>query len=322
MSEAGAGVPQNDQTARSWFQKAADLGNADAMGNLGAMFERGRGGAQSLDTAREWYVRGAKLGGRVAMYNFGVMLENGRGTSSNLPEAVGWYRRAAELGHPPALNDLGRLYLAGAGVPKNYLLAKSAFEQAAHLGKADAMNNLGMLYLKGAGVQRDIKLAKSWFEKAISLGNAEARDNLKYLQESAPRDGVEVAARRATCAQTCTELHRSYVMSICERFSVEIDGEQPERTKCIGTSLSMAQQCRDTCREWAPSSQAENKCLACFRALTACSSSQEPPAGEGRDQPYEGYAKACLAAFADCNAGCSGQKARTASPRVTKQKAN
>jgi len=64
LSEGGTGVPQNYQTAKSWYKKAADLGNADAMGNLGALFESGRGGPQLLETAREWYVKGAALNGR------------------------------------------------------------------------------------------------------------------------------------------------------------------------------------------------------------------------------------------------------------------
>jgi TPR repeat protein len=96
------------------------------------------------------------------------------------------------------------LYLAGAGVPKNYVRAKTSFEQAAELGNAKAMNNLGMHYLNGTGVQRDINLARSWFERAIALNNAEAQENLKHLEKSALVDGAQVAARRASCVQTCT----------------------------------------------------------------------------------------------------------------------
>jgi hypothetical protein len=227
-------------------------------------------------------------------------------------DAIVWYKRAAALEYPPALNDLGRLYLAGAGVPKNHVLAKTTFEQAAKLGDAKAMNNLGLLYLNGRGVQRDIGLARSWFERAIILDNAEARENLKHLEETAPVDGAQVAARRTSCAQTCATLHRSYVNSVCERFSAETDGDKPERTKCVGMSLTLAQQCRDSCREWAPTSMGDNKCVTCFQTLTACSGGQKSPDSQGHELPYAAYAKGCLAAFADCNANCSGQKAPTA----------
>jgi TPR repeat protein len=307
LSEAGAGVPQNDQAAKSWYQKAADLGSADAMGNLGALLEGGRGGPQSLDAAREWYVKGAALGGRAAMHRLGAMLENGRGTSKNLSEAIVWYKRAAALEYPPALNDLGRLYLAGAGVPKNYLLARTSFERAANLGDAKAMNNLGMIYLNGSGAQRDINLARTWFERAIALGSAEARENLAHLEEF-PADGAQIAARRASCAQTCATLHRSYVNSVCERYSATADDDKPERTKCVSTSLTLAQQCRDSCREWAPTSQADNKCVTCFQTMVACSS-QKPPDSQGNELPYAVDSKGCLAAFAGCAASCRGQTA-------------
>jgi TPR repeat protein len=308
LSEAGTGVPQNIQTAKRWYEKAADLGDADAMGNLGALFESARGGPQNLETAREWYVKGAALNGRVAMRNLGAMLENGRGTSKNLAEAKFWYERAAALEYAPAFNDLGRLYLVGAGVPKNYVRAKTSFEQAAKLGDAKAMNNLGMLYLNGTGMQRDINLARTWFERAIALNNAEAQENLKHLEEASLVDGAQVAAKRASCMQTCATLHRSYVNSVCERYSAIADSDKPERTKCVSMSLTLTQQCRGSCREWAPTSLADSKCVTCFQMLVACSIGQEPV--DANDIPYA-VPKGCLAALADCTANCRGQTAPT-----------
>jgi uncharacterized protein len=317
LSEAGTGVPQNYQTAKNWYKKAADLGNADAMGNLGALFESGRGGPQLLETAREWYVKGAALNGRVAMHNLGAMLENGRGTSKNLAEAKFWYERAAALKYAPALNDLGRLYLAGAGVPKNYVRAKTSFEQAAKLGNAKAMNNLGMVYLNGTGVQRNINLARSWFERAIALNNAEAQESLKHLEEATLVNGAQVAARRASCMQICATLHRSYVNSVCGRYSAIADNGQPERTKCVRMSLTLAQPCRSSCREWAPTSLADNKCVTCFQVLIACSSGQEPP--DSNDKPYA-VPKDCLAALADCTANCRGQTgAKSGTPNASRE---
>jgi TPR repeat protein len=288
------------------------------MGNLGALFESGRGGPQSLETAREWYVKGAALNGRVAMHNLGAMLENGRGTSKNLAEAKFWYERAAALEYAPALNDLGRLYLVGAGVPKNYVRAKTSFQQAAKLGNAAAMNNLGMLYLNGTGVQRDVNLARSWFERAIVLNNAEAQENLKHLEEAALVDGAQVVARRASCMQTCATLHRSYVNSVCGRYSAIADNGQPERTKCVRMSLTLAQPCRSSCREWAPTSLADNKCVTCFQVLIACSIGQEPP--DSNDIPYA-VPKDCLAAHADCTANCRGQTgAKSETPKANREK--
>jgi uncharacterized protein len=302
LSEGGMGVPQDYWVARNWYKKASDLGNADAMGNLGSLFENGQGGPQNLEIAREWYVKGASLNGRLSMRNLGAMLENGRGTSKNLSEAKVWYEQAAASGYAPALNDLGRLYLAGVGVPKNYVRAKDLFEQASALGDAKAMNNLGMLYLDGIGVQRDIKVARTWFERAVALKNTEARENLKLLDQAGLTDGAQIADRRASCVQTCAALHRSYVSSVCERYSSTASGEEPERRKCIGMSLTLAKQCRDTCREWAPILSSDNKCLTCFRAIIACSVSSQ-----GDERPYAVYSTECVASHAECMANCGKQ---------------
>jgi hypothetical protein len=232
------------------------------------------------------------------------LLENGRGTAKNLEQAKVWYERAAALDYPPALNDLGRFYLAGIGGPKNYVRARTSFEQAAQLGDAKAMNNLGLLYLNGTGVQRDVQLARLWFERAAVLDNSDARTNLKRMDEAGLVDGAQIAAWRASCMETCATLHKSYVNSVCERYSTTADGDRPERTKCIGMSLALAQRCRVSCRELPPTSLANNTCGACFQTLTTCTVGPEPPDGQGNDKPYPVDAKVCLAASAECTAGC------------------
>jgi TPR repeat protein len=303
FSEAGLGVTQDYARAREWYRNAAELGDADAMGNLGALLESGRGGPQNLQVAKEWYVRGAALNGRAAMHNLGAMLENGRGTSKNLSEARFWYERAAALDYPPALNALGRLHLAGAGVAKNYARANSLFEQAAALGDAKAMNNLGVLYLDAKGVPRDIKVARTWFEKAAALGNTEGQENLKRLDRAGLSDGTQIAGRRASCVQTCAELHRAYVSSVCERYSSTADGDKPERTKCIDTSLNVARYCRDTCREWAPTLAPDNKCLSCFTDVIACSLNRKAPNREN-DSAFAIDSSECLESFSECTQTC------------------
>src|SRR5215510_7057952 len=77
----------------------------------------------------------------------------------------------------------------------------------------------------------------------------------------------------------------------------------------LSMSLTLAQQCRGSCREWAPTSLAENKCMICFQTVIACSTSQEPPDSQGNDIPYAAHSKDCLSALAGCTANCRGQTA-------------
>jgi TPR repeat protein len=322
LSEGGIGVPQDYRSAKSWYEQAAALGNADAMGNLGAIYESGRGEPQNLEAAREWYVKGAALNGRVAMHNLGAMLEDGRGTSKNMSEAKFWYERAADLEYPPALNALGQLYLAGAEVPKNHMLAKTLFERAAELGNAQAMNNLGVLYLNGRGVQRDINLARDWLKRASALNNAEAEENLKRLEELALVDGTQIIARRMSCMQACVTFQRSYVNSICARYSATSDDAKPERTKCVDMSLMLARRCRDSCREWAPTPLADNKCLTCFEGLIACRTGQELPDSQSKEGSFADSSHSCLAALPGCTANCRGQPGPTSGTPESMEKPN
>ena len=55
----GNGVPMNKQEAVKWFRKAADLGNDDAMWNLGRCYEKGEGVEKNIDQAVYWYKKGA-----------------------------------------------------------------------------------------------------------------------------------------------------------------------------------------------------------------------------------------------------------------------
>jgi len=73
------------------------------------------------------------------------------------------------------------------------------------------------------------------------------------LLEHATR--AQVAARRSSCMDTCLTLHRSYVTSVCDRYSEIVDDEKPERATCVGMSLTLARQCRvirrHAARQWA-----------------------------------------------------------------------
>ena len=46
----------------SFFEKSADLGNTDAMYNLGMCYEQGNGVTKDLSKAREWYTKAAAQG--------------------------------------------------------------------------------------------------------------------------------------------------------------------------------------------------------------------------------------------------------------------
>jgi tetratricopeptide (TPR) repeat protein len=98
----------NHQEAVNWFQQAADLNDAAAMGNLGYMYLQGMGVPRNIPLAAEWLLKGAEGGDAHSMMNLAsLLLQNNR-----REEAVSWLQRAAALGHPQAgaaLEQIGRM---------------------------------------------------------------------------------------------------------------------------------------------------------------------------------------------------------------------
>lgn len=75
-----SGSAEGSTEAVAWYRKAAELGNTDAMYNLGVILQAGSGIAKNETEAVAWYRKAAEAGNVAAMYNLAVMLQAGTGT--------------------------------------------------------------------------------------------------------------------------------------------------------------------------------------------------------------------------------------------------
>ncbi len=78
----------------------AESGDADAQFKLGNMYLFGQGMPQDEETAASWYQKAAQQGHREAMLTLGLLLQSGRGVSRSLPEAYVWFSLAADQQDP------------------------------------------------------------------------------------------------------------------------------------------------------------------------------------------------------------------------------
>jgi TPR repeat protein len=85
-------------TAVRLLRPLADLGNADAQNNLGAIYYSGHGVPQDYAQAAEWYRRAANQGGRTEQAALGWVYEEGQGVPQDYAQAAIWYRKAANRG--------------------------------------------------------------------------------------------------------------------------------------------------------------------------------------------------------------------------------
>jgi TPR repeat protein len=182
------------------YRKAADLGNAAAMHNVGLLYETGQGTARDYGEAAAWYRKSAELAFGAAMYDLGFLYETGHGVERDYAQAAAWYRKAAaakDAGHASidAMNHLAYFYENGWGVPENFGEAMKWYRQAADLGDANAMNNVGVFYERGRGVKADPAEAMKWYRKAADLGNPAAMNGIGALYDGGK--GVRVDYQEA-----------------------------------------------------------------------------------------------------------------------------
>ena len=169
------------------YRRAAEMGDLDAMRNLGVYYEYGKGGLTKDETkAVEWYQKAAEKGNARAMHNLGVCYEYGKGgLTEDTSKAVEWYKKATEAGNAGAMNNLGVCYEYGrGGLTKDEAKAVEWYKKAAEAGNTGAMNNLGVCYKYGkGGLTKDEAKAVEWYKKAAEAGDATAMHNLGVYYE-------------------------------------------------------------------------------------------------------------------------------------------
>ena len=178
----GTGGKSVDYTkAMKYCRIAAERGNADAMNDIGVMYEKGQGVTKDYAEAVKWYRKAAEQGLDWGQNNLGYMYRYGYGVTKDYEEAVKWYRKAAEQGLAMGQSNLGTMYEMGYGVTKDYEEAVKWYRKAAEQGNAIAQYNLGVCYQYGKGVTIDLTQAKYWYEKAAEQGDEDAKERLKDL---------------------------------------------------------------------------------------------------------------------------------------------
>lgn len=80
--------------AMRWYERSADMGNAQAATNLGYIFLYGRVSAPDYGKAFDWFAKGAELGNEESCYKLGDMYRSGKGCERDSGKAMELYRKA------------------------------------------------------------------------------------------------------------------------------------------------------------------------------------------------------------------------------------
>ena len=134
--------------AIKWIGMAAELGNAEALFNMGVFYMEGMGCDQDMELSAKYFHRAARRRHPQAQFVYADLLTNGWGVEQDEKRAVKWYLDAAENGHVEAMFRLGEIYEEGRGVAADLPAAAKWYESACEKGHRMAAQKLVMIKVK------------------------------------------------------------------------------------------------------------------------------------------------------------------------------
>ena len=126
------------------FGMAADLGNAEALFNMGVFYMEGMGCDQDMELSAKYFHRAARRRHPEAQYAYADLLSNGWGVEQDLQRAIKWFADAAENGNVEAMYRLGEIYEQGIGTEVQLDAAIKWYDAACNKGHRQAAQRLVM----------------------------------------------------------------------------------------------------------------------------------------------------------------------------------
>lgn len=134
---------------------------------LADMYSFGLGKKHDFKEAFGLYLKAAELGNLEAMCDLGYMYLVGQGVKMDKEKSAYWYKKSADLGYVHSMRDIGQNYLYGEGVEKNDKLAVKYFRLASENNYSHGTTDLAYCYIKGIGVEKDLSQAKELYLLAL-----------------------------------------------------------------------------------------------------------------------------------------------------------
>lgn len=174
----GDGVEPNAEMAVAYFKIAAELGHMLAQMAVGSYYYA----MNDCYEAIKWIGMAAELGNAEALFNMGVFYMEGMGCDQDMELSAKYFHRAARRRHPEAQFAYGDLLSNGWGVEQDEKKAIKWFSDAAENGHVEAMFRLGEIYEEGKGTAVNLEAASKWYDAACSKGHRMAAQKLVMLQ--------------------------------------------------------------------------------------------------------------------------------------------
>jgi hypothetical protein len=203
----GEGLPDDSVRAYAWFLVAQEAGNpaateavhrsetelndlsrADAILQIGEMYEKGEYLPQSYENAARWYRKVADSNGEAALRLAAFMIDGVGGVKRDYAGAMQVCSNLAKRNYASAEYCVGFLHQHGLGVAPNPKEAAKWYEQSATRGSGKAALALAEMHSKGEGVALDRPEAYWLLFLAYRNGVPEAKAQAHALHEGMNND--------------------------------------------------------------------------------------------------------------------------------------
>jgi len=184
MYHYGNGIQKDRRKAFEYLSRAATFEEPRAMTLLAGYYRSGDVVPQDYKESRRLYQRAIDLGNVDALTNLGVMEYNGEGTSDDEPDftnAANLWQKAVDAGHVAAKYFLAGSLLDGRGVPQDTDKALQLFRETVSEGFPPGQFTYANLLWDGDAVKRDREEAKRLYREAARAGIPPAQQKCEEL---------------------------------------------------------------------------------------------------------------------------------------------
>jgi uncharacterized protein len=236
MYSDGWGVEQDYKLSLHWLNLAAQMGQADALNNVGLAYRLGLGVVPDHARALKIYLEAAAAGSSVAMFNVGSCYREGIGTKIDEKQAAHWIKKSAQEGYVEAKYHYGILLMEGFGVEQDIRAGIDYVQEAADAGFAEAQYQIGLLFLQGDLIPQDNVAAASWFELAAEQNHAASQYELGVLLFS----GEDVEPNYGASIEWLRRALKNELWKADEAFALAVVLSETEDQELIKEAMSWA----------------------------------------------------------------------------------
>jgi len=170
----GFGVKRDVEKALSYFEKAGELGNVDAMIECARTFNKKiesekHDDLHQIEMAKKaiyWFKKAIPFNNEIANYYMGIYYRNGFGVERSESESFSHFLASAKLGYVDGMVECGRIF----NEKMDYEQSIYWFKKAVEYNDPIANYYMGSYYNEGVGVEKDESLALLHFEKSAEYG--------------------------------------------------------------------------------------------------------------------------------------------------------